>query len=318
MTDTEKPKKKGRKKQNSSISLPHGRKRTISPGFFTDAALLGLPPLHRLFFEGLFCWMDREGRVLYRPIDLKVRILPMDPFDPVQGLADLEAAGLIRIHETRGLKVISVKPRPWREVQRLHPDEPESALPPHPEDSPEPDPVSDDENDAPDPIPVHGNEPGAPISGPGSSGSSCLRDPRAFVPAGSAGSSGSPPLPPSSEGGSKERSCTCTRRPCRHERQLRVVPEAPPLPEWDRTTPAGQAWAARLDNLRRAGAAYAVSQLERLTPHAIVDGRLVVRAADPFFGDWVREHYVATGLLERGNTGPPIALEYAAKEGATA
>jgi hypothetical protein len=195
MTDDaeQKPKKRGRKKQNSSISLPHGRKRTISPGFFTDSALLGLSPLHRIFFEGLFCWMDRAGRVLYRPIDLKVRILPMDAFDPVQGLADLEAAGLIRIHEANGLKVISVKPRPWREVQRLHPDEPESALPPHPDDEPEPD---DDGNRAAAPISVHGNSAVDPISGAGSSGSSCLRDPRAFVPAGSSGSAGSSPPPP--------------------------------------------------------------------------------------------------------------------------
>ena len=211
MTDETKPKKKGRKKQNSSISLPHGRKRTISPGYFTDAALLALSPLHRIFFAGLFCWMDRAGRVLYRPIDLKVRILPMDPFDPVQGLADLEAAGLIRIHEARGLKIISVKPRPWREVQRLHPDEPESALPTHPEDDPlDPEPISDDENGAVDPISVHGNASVDPISGPGSSGSSCLRDLRDLRAT-------EPPLPPSDEGGSKKK-CTCTRSPCRHDR----------------------------------------------------------------------------------------------------
>lgn len=129
-----------------------------------------------------------------------------------------------------------------------------------------------------------------------------------------ADAAGTPPYPPlSQEGGAKK-----TRRRRRdRDAHLVAVPARPPL-EWDRTTPAGQVWDARLTDLRRRGAAYAVSQLERLKPE-LVDGKLVVYASDGFFGEWVEEHYLK--LLNDANTGPPIALEYPPKpksEGATA
>lgn len=211
-----------RTKQNSSISLPHGRKRTISPGFFTDADLLALSPLHRLFFEGLFVYADRAGRLLYRPIDLKIRILPMDAFDPVQGLADLETQGLVSIYQSGPLKVIALKERSWREVQRMHPDEPPSALPAPPSNGTAlADPsktISVIGNELKPPIPVHENASEVPLSKHSRTG--------IYVPAGSSGSSGSsPPLPPSqAKGEPEERTCTCTRRPCRHDK-----PDAPPV-----------------------------------------------------------------------------------------
>lgn len=118
-----------RKKQNSSISLPHGRRRVLSPGFFTDSALLALSPLHRIFFEGLWCYADREGRLLDRPIDLKIRILPMDTFDPGAGLDDLHRAGVLFRYRSGPLAIIALKPRAWKEVQHPHPEEPESGLP---------------------------------------------------------------------------------------------------------------------------------------------------------------------------------------------
>lgn len=99
-----------------------------------------------------------------------------------------------------------------------------------------------------------------------------------------------PPLPPADAGGPKERSCTCTRRPCRHEKAAANAPPPPALP-WSPDTPEGLAWKHRLDKLRAKGAAYAVCQLEKLEPARLVGAVLIVRSSDPYFAGWVSEHY---------------------------
>ena len=161
-----------RPRQNSSVALPHGRKRTISPGFFTDATLLSLPPIERIFFEGLWVYADREGRLLDAPIDLKIRIVPMDVLDPEATLAKLAEVGLILRYRVRGIRFIALKSRGWS-LQRIHPEEAHSQIPPPPkaafwtsreeseETSDDYEGVSDNGNDAVD----------QPIQ-PGSSGSS--------------------------------------------------------------------------------------------------------------------------------------------------
>lgn len=176
-----------RKKQNSSDALPHGRKRVLSPGFFTDADLLTQPALYRIFFEGLWCFADREGRLLDKPIDLKVKILPNDQIDPFAAVKSLASRGLLaRYAGPDGRRFLALKPKPWKQIQRIHPEEPESAIPPPPDGCFA---VPDDGYGADTGISVHGNPPPTPISPAGSSGSSCLRDPRAFVPSGSSGPS---------------------------------------------------------------------------------------------------------------------------------
>lgn len=71
------------------------RKRDLKPGFFKNEALAELPPLTRMFFAGLWCWADREGRLEDRPKKLKGEILPYDDFDADAALDELERAGLI-------------------------------------------------------------------------------------------------------------------------------------------------------------------------------------------------------------------------------
>jgi len=190
-----------RKRQNSSMAIPHGRKRTVSPGFFLDPTLLGRPPIERLFFEGLWCFADEAGRLLDKPIDLKIRIVPMDALDPDAVLETFARLGLLARYQAGGLRFLAMKPGPWKEIQRIHPDEPKSAIPPPPAGAfripvigdaavdpisvygNRPPGVSVRENPATDPMPVRDYTAADPISGPGSSG---LRDPRAVVPAGSA------------------------------------------------------------------------------------------------------------------------------------
>lgn len=198
-----------RKRQNSSISLPHGRKRTVSPGFFIDPDLLALPPILRILFEGLWCFADREGRLLDKPIDLKIRIVPNDAIDCNAALATLADSGLICRYRAIGLRFIAMKPRPWKETQRLHPDEPDSAIPPPPDGGFR---VPDHGNEPTAPIPVIGYAAVDPISGPGSSGSS-----------GSSGTTGS-----SVSTGPSDRKGANRKRI--EQPDLPAIPPAPPPP----------------------------------------------------------------------------------------
>lgn len=167
-----------RPKQNSSTALPHGRKRTLSPGFFQDAELLDLQPLDRLLFAGLWCYCDKAGRVLDKPTDLKIRILPNDAHDVDAALNRLTEKGLLIRYRSGRIPVIAMKPRSWSETQRIHPNEPDSALPPPSKAAARGyEDVLDHQNA---PLIPH-SEPGeTPILSPGSSG-----------PAGPSGPSGS-------------------------------------------------------------------------------------------------------------------------------
>lgn len=74
---------------------------------------------------------------------------------------------------------------------------------------------------------------------------------------------------------------------------------------------ADNVWADALSSLRSKGAAYAVSQLERLTPLSFGAGTFRLGVNDRFFRDWVDEHY--RGLLEEAlasTTGAPSQVEF--------
>jgi chromosomal replication initiator protein len=74
---------------------------------------------------------------------------------------------------------------------------------------------------------------------------------------------------------------------------------------------ASTVWAAALDALRSRGAAYAVSQLERLQPLSYGSGTFTLGVADRFFRDWVDEHY--RSLLEEAlasTTGVKSQVEF--------
>ena len=65
------------------------RIRSIKPEFFTDEDLGRLSPCHRLTFEGLWCYADKEGRLKDRPGYLKTMTLPYDNIDFESILNDL-------------------------------------------------------------------------------------------------------------------------------------------------------------------------------------------------------------------------------------
>ena len=111
------------------------RIRYLKPDFFTDEDLAELPFQTRLFFAGMWCLADREGRLEERPKYLKAMIFPYDKVDPEKELETLEKPkknGLpfVQKYEVDGkgyLQILS-----WERHQSPHHTEKDSVLPPPP------------------------------------------------------------------------------------------------------------------------------------------------------------------------------------------
>lgn len=103
------------------------RQRMLHPGYFTDGKVCSLPPLARLLFQGLWCEADREGRLRDRPVDLKIRYLPVDNCDIGALLGELAEAGLIHRYEVGGEKYIAVSN--FSRYQHPHANEKPSGIP---------------------------------------------------------------------------------------------------------------------------------------------------------------------------------------------
>ena len=113
------------------------RIRYLKPDFFLDEDVTRLPPLVRLFFQGLWCHADREGRLEDRPQRLKVEIMPyQDGFDVDEVLMILakpkRESGrpyIIRyaVKDERFIQILS-----WSRHQRPHKNEKASEIPPMP------------------------------------------------------------------------------------------------------------------------------------------------------------------------------------------
>lgn len=74
------------------------RIRTVKPEFFTSESVLSVSPLARLFFIGLWCEADREGRLKWKPKTLKFRYLPADNVDVDQLASELEENDMIKVY----------------------------------------------------------------------------------------------------------------------------------------------------------------------------------------------------------------------------
>ena len=110
------------------------RIRHLKARFFTDAKLGALPPLARLFFQGLWVHADREGRLDDNALELEVQIIPYDRGGQWTGakiLAALESNGLIDRYEIDGRRFIQV--RNFLKHQRPANSENSSEIPPCPE-----------------------------------------------------------------------------------------------------------------------------------------------------------------------------------------
>jgi hypothetical protein len=104
------------------------RLRTLKPSFFSDDVLAELSPLHRILFQGLWCYADREGRLKDRPRQLKAQVLPFDEADVESMLWDLHRKGFIlRYVHGDGERAIQVKE--FSKHQKPHPKEAASEIP---------------------------------------------------------------------------------------------------------------------------------------------------------------------------------------------
>lgn len=84
------------------------RIRTIKPEFFKHDGIAELPPLSRLFFIGLWCVADRDGRLADRPARLKIEILPYDEADADLMLNELAKGGFINRYTEQGMQIVQV------------------------------------------------------------------------------------------------------------------------------------------------------------------------------------------------------------------
>lgn len=78
------------------------RIRTIKPGFFTSGDIVDLSPLARLFYIGLWCESDREGRLNWNTRTLKLRYLPADECDIEALASELIEREMLVIYEVDG------------------------------------------------------------------------------------------------------------------------------------------------------------------------------------------------------------------------
>jgi hypothetical protein len=85
------------------------RIRSLHPGQWTDEQFVTCSPLARLLCLGLRNEADDGGVFEWKPVTLKMRILPADNCDAVALLAELEAVNSIRSYEIGGRKFGAIR-----------------------------------------------------------------------------------------------------------------------------------------------------------------------------------------------------------------
>jgi hypothetical protein len=101
--------------------------RILKSEFFTDYDVAQMPPLHRLFFQGLWCQADRNGTVEDKPRQLKARIMPYDDVDPEVVVDELVARAFVVRFKVDGKAYLSI--RTWKKNQSINKNEKHSELP---------------------------------------------------------------------------------------------------------------------------------------------------------------------------------------------
>lgn len=105
------------------------RIRTIKPEFFTSESILSVSPLARLFFIGLWCEADRDGRLKWKPKTLKFRYLPADDVDIESLSEELVDEGMINIYSVDGDEYCEIPS--FTSHQVINNREKDSELPPN-------------------------------------------------------------------------------------------------------------------------------------------------------------------------------------------
>lgn len=87
------------------------RIRTIKPDFWTDEKVLGIKPLTRLLFIGMWNFADDYGRLDFSPVSLKAKIFPGDDIsaaDMRDMLNELCIADLLLIYSANDKEYIEI------------------------------------------------------------------------------------------------------------------------------------------------------------------------------------------------------------------
>jgi len=92
-----------------------------------------MQPLARIAFEGLWSIADREGRLEYRPKEMKLYTVPYDDVEIDDLLEEMRKVGLIIPYIVNDQSVILIPT--FKEHQPIHWNEKESQLPEYQEDS---------------------------------------------------------------------------------------------------------------------------------------------------------------------------------------
>lgn len=92
------------------------RIRSVHPGLFTDEAFVSLTPLARLLLIGLWTEADDQGVFEWKPIALKMRLLPVDDADVPALLGEMAALNVVRGFEHDGKQYGLI--RNFRKYQR--------------------------------------------------------------------------------------------------------------------------------------------------------------------------------------------------------
>lgn len=78
------------------------RIRSVHPGIFTDEAFAGLSMAARVLLIGLWTESDDQGVFDWKPITIKMRIMPVDNVDVPALLAELERADVVKCFQQDG------------------------------------------------------------------------------------------------------------------------------------------------------------------------------------------------------------------------
>lgn len=85
------------------------RIRSIHPGLFSDEAFVSLTPQAQVFWIGLLCDADDQGVFEWKPVSLKMRILPAAASDVLPLLEELETYRLIRRFDSAGIALGAIR-----------------------------------------------------------------------------------------------------------------------------------------------------------------------------------------------------------------
>lgn len=78
------------------------RIRSVHPGLFTDEAFVSASPLARLLWIGIWTECDDQGAFEWKPITLKMRLLPVDNADVAALLDELAQLDMVRRYTMDG------------------------------------------------------------------------------------------------------------------------------------------------------------------------------------------------------------------------